>query len=163
VARIPAASLLCLAALLLASGCTLGANEELKRVVEGAFPPGMESSMDSCEWGSSTYEHQPKSWYGCWGYSSGDFVRVAATIAAQLSRRDFAVTASRKGRRVELTGVLGAETVCVDVLGPGSTDGRNTSQAEIRLGPGDFFVDVWSIELRDGGDAACADLPAWEE
>ena len=123
-----AAALPCLAALLLgASGCSLGANEDLKRVVEAAFPPGMESSTDNCEWGVSTYEHEPKSWYGCWGYSSGDFVRVAATIAAQLSRRDFAVTASRNGRTVELTGVLGANTVCVDVLGSGFSYGRNTS------------------------------------
>lgn len=123
----------------------------------------MESSWDTCEWGASTYEHEPKSWYGCWGYSSGDFVRVAATIAAQLSRRDFAVTANRKGRTVELTGVLGAETVCVDVLGSGFSHGRNTSPVEIRLSPGDVFVDVWSVELRDPGGAACADLPAWQE
>ncbi len=159
-----AAMLPCLAALLLgASGCTLGANEDLKRVVEAAFPPSMESSTDNCEWGVSTYEHEPKSWYGCWGHSSGDFVRIAATIAAQLSRHDFAVTANRNGRTVELTGVLGAETVCIDVLGSGFSYGRNTSPVEIRLGPGEVFVDVWSVELRGGGGVACAELPAWQE
>ena len=160
-----AAALPCLAAALLvaASGCTLGADEDLKRVVEAAFPPGMESSTDNCEWGVSTYEHEPKSWYGCWGYSSGDFVLVAATIAAQLSRRDFAVTANRNGRTVELTGIIGAETVCVDVLGSGFSYGRNTSPVEIRLGPGDVFVDVWSVERRSAGGAACADLPAWQD
>ncbi len=57
-------------ALLGLSGCTPGANDQLKRVVEAALLPGMDSS--SCEWGASSFENEPSSWYGCWDYVSGE-------------------------------------------------------------------------------------------
>lgn len=64
-----AAALSCLvAALGVLSGCGLRANGELRTLVEAAAPPG--SSL-KCEWGSSSYEDEPKSWLGCWAYVLG--------------------------------------------------------------------------------------------
>jgi len=148
-------------ALLGLSGCTPGANDQLKRVVEAALLPGMNSS--SCEWGASSFENEPSSWYGCWDYVSGEPVRVGGTIRSQLSSQGFDVFMSRGHLTVELMAVRHSAIVCVDVLAPGFVDGRNTSPEEVDPGPGEVFVDVWTAELRDGSGDACAGLPAWEE
>ena len=147
-------------AVLVGSGCAPGANGELKRAVEEALLPGMDSS--SCEWGASSYENEPKSWYGCWGYVPGNLVGVGGTIQSRLSSHGFDVSTNATGSTVEVTAVRGSETVCVDVLAPGFLDGRNTSPEEINPDPGEVFVDVWMAEPRDGTVAACAELPAWE-
>jgi len=121
-------------ALLGLSGCTPGANDQLKRVVEAALLPGMDSS--SCEWGASSFENEPSSWYGCWDYVSGEPVRVGGTIRSQLSSQGFDVFMSRGHLTVELMAVRHSAIVCVDVLAPGFVDGRNTSPEEVDPGPG---------------------------
>lgn len=158
-----AAALACViafAALFGSSGCAPGANDSLKAVVEETLLPGMDPS--SCEWGASTYENEPKSWYGCWDYVSGDLMRVGDTMQSRLSSHGFDVSTNRTDRTVELTAVRSSETVCVDVLAPGFVDGRNTSPEEINPDPGEVFVDVWTAEPRDGTVGECAELPAWE-
>jgi hypothetical protein len=142
------------------SGCAPGANAELKGVVEEAILPGMDAS--SCEWGSSTYPSEPKSWYGCWDYVRGDAAHVGKKVRSRLRSQGFDVSTGRTELTVELTAVRGSQTVCVDVLAPGFVDGRNTSPEEIDLDRGEVFVDVWMVEPRDGRAGGCAALPAWE-
>jgi len=156
-------ALVCLtaiAALMGSSGCVPGANDELKGAVEEALLPGMDPG--SCEWGSSTYENEPKSWYGCWDYVSGDPAGVGDTVQSRLSSLGFEVSRDDADLTVELTGVRHSGTVCVDVLAPGVVSGRNTSPEEINPDPGEVFVDVWTAHLRDGATDPCAELPAWE-
>jgi hypothetical protein len=143
------------------SGCTLGANEELKRVVEQSLIPGM--YLADCEWGSSSYELEPKSWYGCRGYLTGDLAGAESTLQTRLAARGFDVTTRRHGSSVELTALRQAATVCVDVLAPGFADGRNTSPEEIDPEPDEVFVDVWSAEPRTATSDVCIELPAWTE
>ena len=139
----------------------LAPNEALKAVVEASLLPGM--ARDSCEWGSSTYENEPKSWYGCWGYVSGDLSRVGRAVESGLRSQGFDVSTNRTDFTFELTAVRAAETVCVDVLAPGFSDGRNTDPDEIDPDAGEVFVDVWTAEPRDGGSGLCDELPAWED
>ena len=148
------------ATLLSLSGCAPGANDDLKAVVENTFLPGMDST--SCEWGSSSYENEPKSWYGCWAYVSGDVERVGDAMHSRLNSHGFDVSRNRTDFTVELTAVRNSETVCVDVLAPGFVAGRNTSPDEINPDPGEVFVDVWMAEPRDAQAGVCAELPAWD-
>jgi len=143
------------------SGCTPFANDDLKRLVETALLPGMDKR--SCEWGSSSYENDPKSWYGCWDYVSGDPGLIGGAIQGQLGSAGFAVASVLYGPNVELTATRTSERVCIDVLPYGFGHGRNTSPAEVELSPGQVFVDVWAVEPRHTNDAPCAELPPGPE
>jgi hypothetical protein len=116
-----------------------------------------------CEWGSSSHQSEPKSWYGCWDYLSGDPVHISKAVQSRLRSRGFAVTGVPAHLAVQFTAVRNGKTVCVDVLAPGFTHGRNTSPAEINPGPKDVFVDVWMVEPRNRTDGLCNALPAWAE
>jgi hypothetical protein len=140
---------------------TMGGTLQLKAVVETVLLPGMNKS--SCEWGSSNHENEPKSWYGCWDYVSGDLSRVGKTLQSRLRLRGFDVSRTRTEFTVELTAVRNSKTVCADVLAPGFRDGRNTSPDEINPDPGEVFVDIWMAEPRDGRVGVCAELPAWQD
>lgn len=139
----------------------LGPNQKLKGIVDGVLLPGMDKSQ--CEWGSSSHENEPKSWYGCWDYVSGDPVRISKKVQSRLRSRGFDVSGIPAHLAVQFTAVRNGKTVCVDVLAPGFTDGRNTSPEEINPGPRDVFVDVWMVEPRDRTYGPCNDLPAWPE
>jgi hypothetical protein len=139
----------------------LGPNTELKRGVDAVLLPGMNKSK--CEWGSSSHENEPKSWYGCWDYVSGDPVRISKTVQSRLRSRGFDVSGIPAHLAVQFTAVRNGKTVCVDVLAPGFTYGRNTSPEEINPGPRDVFVDVWMVEPRDRTHDPCNELPAWPE
>jgi hypothetical protein len=158
------AAICLVAALSVLSGCAFGANGELRTLVEAAAPP--QSSVE-CEWGSSSFEQEPKSWYGCLAHESGQLQRVARTVESRLAGQGFVVSSRTEGLTVQMTGVREARIVCVDVLAPGFTDGRNTSASEVDLSHGDILVDIWATEPREApvGAAApaCAPLPAWPD
>jgi hypothetical protein len=162
--RISAASLCLVAALAVLTGCSLGPNGELRKIVDGVAPP--DSSLN-CEWGSSSFENEPKSWYGCWNYVPGKLKPVARTFKSRLAKQGFVVSSHRYARSVQLTGVRGARTLCVDILGPGFVSGRNTSPAEVNPPRGQVFVDIWTVELPEApagaGIPPCAALPAFPE
>lgn len=156
-----AAALALLAFLSLAgSACSWGQNEDLKIAVEQALLPGMD--RQSCEWGASSFEAEPKSWYGCWDYVRGDEASVAESVSSQLADNGFDVTEETGTRTVELTAVRGSDTVCVDVLAPGFERGRNTLAREVNPDAGEVFVDVWTVERRNARSKRCAELPGWE-
>jgi hypothetical protein len=138
-------------------------NTELKRVVDAVLLPGMDKGPSQCEWGSSNHENEPKSWFGCWDYVSGDPVRISKTVQSRLRSRGFAVSGIPAHLAVHFTAVRKGTTVCVDVLAPGFLDGRNTDPDEINPDPGDVFVDVWMVEPRHRTDDPCSGLPAWPE
>lgn len=149
----------CLIALGATTACAPGRNDELRALVGEAVD---ESSATGCEWGSSDYDNEPKSWYGCWDYYPGDLGAVGRLLEERLVRSGFKVSSRRGPATIHLTGVRGAETLCVDVLGQGFVRGRNTAPIEVEISPGEVFVDVWAIEPRDGELAArCAELPAF--
>ena len=141
----------------------LGPNKELKRVVDAVLLPGMDKGPSQCEWGSSNYENEPKSWFGCWDYVSGDPVRITKAVQSRLRSRGFDVSGVPGRLAVYLTAVRDGKTVCADVLAPGFTEGRNTSPEEINPDPGDVFVDVWIVEPRDRAYDPCSELPAWPD
>lgn len=159
------AALSCLVVLGLAAGCAVGENEELRALVEEA-ELGDDSSV-GCEWGSSSYESEPESWYGCWNYVPGTLDDVAETFRARLAAKGFDVRSRDGVLSVQMTAVRGGETLCVDVLDRGFEAGRNTYPAEVDISPGEVFVDVWAAEPRQAagasGVAECAELPAFPE
>jgi hypothetical protein len=152
-----AAVISCLvAALGVLSGCAPGSNGELRTLVEEATLSG----SSGCEWGSSSFEAEPKSWYGCWDFASGELQRVARAYKSRLAAQGFAVSSDADALGVALTGVRGENTLCIDVLTPAFVAGRNTSPSEVDVPPGELFVDIWAVEPREAGVAPCAPLPA---
>jgi hypothetical protein len=140
---------------------TAGGTLPLKSAIETVLLPGMNTS--SCEWGSSSYENEPKAWYGCWDYVSGDVSRVGKAVQSRLRSRGFDVSRTRTEFAVELTAVRNSKTVCVDVLARGFRDGRNTSPDEVNPDQGEVFVDIWMADQRDGSVGVCEELPAWQD
>lgn len=147
------------------AGCAPGSNGELRALIEEASFP--ESSSLDCEWGSSDFDHEPRSWYGCWDYVPGNLQRVSRTLRSRLAAQGFTVSSRAAVRSVQLTGVRGADTLCVDVLARGFARGRNTSPSEVDISPGEIFVDIWTTEPRESPGAAagpaCSGLPAFPE
>ncbi len=138
----------------------LNPNSRLRSVVDAVLLPGMD--RNSCEWGLSTEPNDPKSWVGCWDYVRGDLRRVGNRVHARLESEGFRVSRARTDRTIEFTAARKSETVCVDVLAPGFTDGRNTSPSEINPDPGEVFVDVWMSERRSRAQNPCAELAPWD-
>ena len=160
------ASIVCLvAALGVLSGCAPGANDQLRTLVEAAAAPP--DSPLGCEWGSSTYENEPKSWYGCLNYESGELQKVARRFKSRLVKQGFVVSSRTDGRSVQLTAVRGGRTLCIDVLGPGFVRSRNTSPSDVDPARGEVFVDIWTTERREDPVGAakrpCAPLPGFPE
>lgn len=134
----------------------------MRTPVEAVAKP--DRSLD-CEWGSSTFKEEPRSWYGCWNAASGSLRRVAREYESRIAAQGFVVSSRTDGLSVQLTGVLGARTLCVDVLAHGYTRARNTSPSEVNPPRGKVFVDVWAVELRETGPASrpCRALPEYIE
>lgn len=162
--RVSAAIFSLVAALAVLTGCALGPNGELRTLVDAVAPP--DSSLN-CEWGSSNFENEPKSWYGCWNYVAGELQPVARAFKSRLAKQGFVVSSRRYARSVQLTGVRGVRTLCIDVLGPGFVSGRNTSPSEVNPPRGQVFVDIWTMVLPEApvgaGIPPCAALPAFAE
>ena len=153
----------CVAAIGAVAGCAPGASDELRALVDEVTVRG---DWHGCEWGSSSFDSEPKSCYGCWDYVPGSLESVALEIYYGLDKRGFAVKAGRDARSVRLTAARRAQTLCVDVLAPGFARGRNTAPSEVHIPPTEVFVDVWAAEPRAAGTAtarACAELPAAPE
>jgi hypothetical protein len=154
-----------LAALALCAGCAPGANSELRALVEEASLPA--SSSYDCEWGSSSFDHEPKSWYGCWAYVPGTLESVSRTVRKRLIARRFGVSSENAEMTVELIATRGGRTICVDVLARGFVRGRNTFPSEVDIDAGEVFVDIWTVEPRESSSAAsrpqCAELPRWPD
>lgn len=138
---------------------SLSPNPRLRSVMEAILPG---TGPNNCEWGSSTQPNDPKSWVGCWDYVRGDLRRVGNRVNARLESEGFRVSQARTDRTIKLTAVRKSDTVCVDLLAPGFTDGRNTSPTEVNPDPGEVFVDVWMAEPRGQAQGACDELPPWE-
>jgi hypothetical protein len=155
------AAICLIAALAVLSGCAIVPNGDLRKLVKAAAPAG--SSLE-CEWGSSGFEQEPKSWYGCWVHDSGGLQRVSRAVKSRLAEQGFVVSSRGDALTVQLTGLRGGRVVCVDVLAPGFSSGRNTSASEIRLSPGEILVDVWATEPREApvgaADPPCTAMPA---
>jgi hypothetical protein len=161
--RAAAALIFVLAGLGVLAGCSaLSADSELRALVDAAAPPG---APLECEWGSSSYEGEPDAWVGCWSFLTEAPETVARSMTSQLEAHGFAVSSWAGDLTIELTGTRGADTLCVDLLSPGFTRGRNTSPSEVISSPGDVLVDIWTARLGEGTiDAdACAPLPVWVE
>jgi hypothetical protein len=146
-------------------GCAPGADDELRALVDQAELP--ETKYYGCEWGSSSYANEPKSWYGCWDYVAGDLTQVASTVRSRLAAKGFNVLSKRAPRTLQLTAFRGGDILCVDVLAAGFVAGRNTSPPEVDISPGEVFVDVWASERRESAGLGfvdqCPELPAAEE
>lgn len=150
-----------LAAVVVFAGCAPGANDELRALVDEVSLPG--ASDADCEWGSSGFENDPKSWYGCWKYHAGTLQSTAREVESRLAAHDFVFAVQRKPFAVEITARRGPVTVCVDVLARGFTRGRNTYADEVNMDRGEVFVDVWTTEPRGSAPMACAELPRWPD
>lgn len=149
----------CALAALLAPGCSAGVNRDLRALVEEA---GLRPTDTlGCEWGSSDYEGEPDSWYGCWDYVRGDVRHVSRALRAHLTEGGFAVS-SRQGPDARyLTATRGSATLCVDVLARNFVSARNTAPAEVNISRGEVFVDAWAYEGAQSAGGACAALPAF--
>jgi hypothetical protein len=139
-----------------------GRNDHLKALVDEVALPGA-SSLD-CEWGASSYDSEPRSWYGCWQYVPDSLGHAGRAVLDRLAARGFTVSLAvpHDGHAVRLTGRRGADVVCVDVLERGFANGRNTAPEEIDPSPGEVFVDIWTVEPRAPGQPRCGALPAFE-
>jgi hypothetical protein len=155
-----AAALSILAVAALVAGCSLTGNDDLKRLVKEASFAG--ASPYDCEWGSSNFESDPKSWYGCWDYVRGTPRRVSRVVRRRLVAHGFRVTSTRGFRSVYLTAVRGSDTLCVDVLARGFRRGRNTRPSEVNPGRREVFVDIWAVEPR-ASTIPCSALAPWAD
>lgn len=137
-----------------------GRNDELKAIVEEVWLAG--ASSNDCEWGSSSFESEPRSWYGCWQYVAGSLGDTGRVVQRRLESSGFRVHREpvRDKRVVSLTGARGTDVVCVDVLAPGFQVGRNSAPQEIDPSPGQVFVDIWTVEP---SGPRCAALPAFPD
>jgi hypothetical protein len=155
-----AAAIVFLGAVAILGGCAPGANDELLAPIEDVALP---DSPLGCEWGSSSFEHEPKSWVGCWEEVPGKLAPVSRRLRSRLEAQGFDVSSRRSTRSVELTGVRGDVMLCVDVHAAGFVRGRNTAPSDVEISPGEVFVDIWAAEARESpspaGDARCAELP----
>jgi hypothetical protein len=92
---------------------------------------------------------------------------VSRAVKSRLAEQGFVVSSRADALTVQLTGLRGGRVVCVDVLAPGFTSGRNTSASEIRLLPGEILVDIWATEPREMPVGApvppCTAMPAWPD
>ena len=131
-----------------------------KATIETVLLPGMDKN--SCEWGSSGYENEPKAWYGCWDYVRGTPRRVSRVVRRRLVAHGFRVTSTRGFRSVYLTAVRGSDTLCVDVLARGFRRGRNTRPSEVNPGRREVFVDIWAVEPR-ASTIPCSALAPWAD
>jgi hypothetical protein len=147
------------AAVLVLTACAPFADDELRALVEEAAPAG--SSLD-CEWGKSTLPQDPDAWYGCWYYSAGSLTTVSEVVESQLTASGFVLTRRRTPHMLQLTATRGLETVCIDVLEPGFSRGRNTGSWEVDPAADEVFVDVWSSKPQSFAEL-CMELPAWSE
>jgi hypothetical protein len=144
------------------AGCAPGVNDELRALIEEVELETASSS--DCEWGSSSYENDPESWYGCWDYAPGSLSSVSESLRKRLTARGFRVSGRVRQARIELTGVRGTHAVCVDVLARGFVRGRNTRAEEVEISPGEVFVDIWTTEPRpSSARPRCAELPPWPD
>ena len=149
----------------LLSGCALSnalnADPELRALVGTAVPPG---APIACEWGSSSYGNQSTSWLGCWTYVPGAPESVARSVRSRLVAQGFVVSLLTSDLAVELTATRGTDTLCVDVLAPGFSHGRNTLAAEVDPVAGEVFLDIWSAKHKEAVPGAdyrhCYPLPA---
>jgi hypothetical protein len=138
-------ALSCLAGMLLA-GCAPGANGELRGLVEELVPA--KRSMLECEWGSSSYVSDPKSYYGCFYFVPGKLERVSRRLASRLAAHGFAVSCSSGVQSVRLTGLRGENTVYVDLLADGFEHGSNVSPSDVDIPAGQVFLDISAQEER---------------
>jgi hypothetical protein len=140
-----------------------GRNDDLKAIVEEVWLPG--ATSDDCEWGSSSFESEPKSWYGCWQYVSDSLAQTSRVVKQRLASRGFRIRIENPpdNRVVALVGTRGADVVCIDVLAPGFRAGRNTAPQEINPSPGQVFVDIWIVEPSATSGPRCAALPSFPD
>jgi hypothetical protein len=141
---------------MIVAGCAPGANGDLRSVVEEASLPGISES--ACEWGSSSFDADPKSWYGCWADVPWTVKRTTRTVRARLVARGYRVESARGPGATYFTAVRGAHTLCVDVLGPRWARARNTYVEQVVVAAGHAFVDVWAVDGRPG-QKRCPFLP----
>lgn len=149
----------------LLTGCSLEPDGRLRALVkEAGF---VHSGSLDCEWGSSSFENEPKAWYGCWDYVPGTVQGVGRAVRSRLDAHGFEVSSQRDVGSVQLTAVRGADTVCVDVLARGFARGRNTVAWEIDIAAGEVFVDIWTTEPRESvglpAGSRCAALPQFPD
>lgn len=128
------------------AGCAPGANGELRGLVEELAPA--KRSMLECEWGSSSYISDPRSYYGCFYFVPGKLEGVSRGIASRLAAHGFAVSCSSGVQSVRLTGLRGQSTVYADVLANGSQHGSNVSPSEVDIPSGQVFLDISAREER---------------
>jgi hypothetical protein len=137
--------LACLALAFLAA-CSPGANRELRGLVEELVPANR--SMLECEWGSSSYVSDPKSYYGCQYFVPGKLERVSRRLASRLVARGFAVSCTSGVQSVKLTGARGDNTVYADILADGFEFGSNVSPSDVDIPRGEVFLDISAQEER---------------
>jgi hypothetical protein len=138
-------ALACLAVALLA-GCAPGANGELRGLVEELAPANR--SMVECEWGSSSYVSDPKSYYGCQYFVPGKLELVSRGLASRLAARGFAVSCKSGIHSIKLTGARGQNTIYADILADGFEFASNVSPSDVDIPAGDVFLDIWALEER---------------
>ena len=159
--RVTAAVVSSFLALLALTGCAPGADGELRALIDEVALP--QSSNFACEWGASSFESEPRSWYGCWDYVSDNRDRVSYRLRMRLAAAGFDVAVRANGPSAELTGIRGLKTVCVDVLPRGFAHGRNTAPSEVEIDAGEVFVDMWTVEWdaprRADAVGSCPPLP----
>jgi hypothetical protein len=90
---------------------------ELKDAVESVAPARHDTL--GCSWGSSSFEGESNSYYGCTYFARGKLRRVARTLAARAVRAGFAVSCQTGRRLIAVTATRGATTVYADVRTPG--------------------------------------------
>ena len=138
-------------------GCSPGADRELRYLVEDAEPAAGRSL--GCEWGREWGTDAAGTYYGCWREVSGTLADVAGTMQARLTERGYAVAPEEAPLQISLTATRGTDTMCVDVLAPGFTQGRNTLASDLDIPPGRLLVDLWISRGGDSSVPPCAALP----
>jgi hypothetical protein len=114
-------------------------NGELKAAVESVAPERHDTL--ECSWGSSSFEDEADSYYGCTYFAPGKLRQVARILAARAARNGFAVTCHTGRRLVAVTATRGATTVYADVRTPGFARFRSHHLA-VPADPTDPTADV---------------------
>lgn len=97
-------------------------NGKLKNAVE-SIAPERHNTLE-CSWGSSTFEGESDSYYGCTYFAPGKLRQVAHTLAVRAARDGFEVTCETGRRLIALMATRGATTVYADVRRRGFADFR---------------------------------------
>jgi hypothetical protein len=144
--RSAAALVLVIAASLLA-GCAPGADDELRGLVDETAPD--KRDMVECAWGSSSFEGEPKAYYGCSWYVPGDLAHVSFALQKRLAGGGLGLSCREGLQSFGFT--LDSETntvVYAEVHGEGSRGGLFVAPGDYDIPPGHVLVEITARKER---------------